>query len=244
MASLGEVIARVRAALDLVHPDDLTGVADQLRVDTLPLLGQLARESNRPELGDAVTALAPVPDEMDRVAADLRTATALLHDYLARLAGTTSPADPPPAGPPPGVPPRTAISPALIDPAPVDPALIAEVQRAGHKITPERVIRIGRDQRGRIVWLEEGTPKSGARHILAEDRVGDFERCGVRQEDILDVVFRAVTVGRPVGVRGRGRVVHALTHQGRSIMVAVSVGDNGYLVGANPFNRGKLKPLP
>lgn len=126
-----------------------------------------------------------------------------------------------------------------------DSALIAQAQRQGHKISADKVLRIGRDRDGRVVWLEEGHEQAGARHLMAPGRVSEFAAAGVNQVDIVDVVFRAATMGNPVGISGRNRLVFETEHQGKKILVAITIGSNGYIVGANPVHRNrKIKPLP
>ncbi|MGW5054906.1 hypothetical protein [Actinokineospora sp. NPDC004072] len=61
----------------------------------------------------------------------------------------------------------------------------------------------------------------------------------------MDAVFTALTDGRPIGITGRDRVVYAVDYRGRPVRLAVSVGSNGFIVGANPFSLDqKVKPLP
>ncbi|CBN57529.1 MULTISPECIES: hypothetical protein [Kamptonema] len=45
-------------------------------------------------------------------------------------------------------------------------ALIAELQEAGIKHTPEHIIRIARQADGKIVFLETGDKQRGLEHIL------------------------------------------------------------------------------
>jgi hypothetical protein len=124
----------------------------------------------------------------------------------------------------------------------IDAGVVAEIRRAGHKISPERVVRTGRDQTDRAVWLEVGTIKAGLTHLMQPDRVAEFGGQGIAREDIVDVVFQAITAGRQVGTSGVNRPVFAVPYQGREVWVAVTVGGNGFVVGANPIRPGaKLK---
>jgi hypothetical protein len=125
-----------------------------------------------------------------------------------------------------------------------DPALVAEVRQLGHKISAERVVRIGRDHRQRIVWLETGDANAGMYHVLNANRVREFRDAGVAEVDIVDLVFRAATEGAPVGTTGRDRPVFAVRYRGQHIRVAVTIASNGFIVGANPISANKkLKPL-
>lgn len=95
------------------------------------------------------------------------------------------------------------------------------------------------------MWLETGNDASGLGHITKPDRVNDFAGHGIDEADIAQVVFTAATEGRPVGISGRDRIVYSTEHKGRSVLIAVTVASNGYIVGAYPYShKGKLKPLP
>lgn len=114
-------------------------------------------------------------------------------------------------------------------------ALIAEVEAAGHKISPTDVVQIARAPDGRVVWLERGTDRSGLRHILRAERIDDFVREGVDPTEIPALAIRAVVAGRPVGPVGRGATAYEVDlGDGRRVAVAVVVGSNGYIVSAYP----------
>ncbi|WP_253769053.1 hypothetical protein [Goodfellowiella coeruleoviolacea] len=221
-------------------PGELRAAAEQLRGEVLPALEQLAFESSRPELRDALALLALVPDKLDLVDELFCDAIGRVEGYIERQGGlgassvATRPVGPtqPGAG---DVRPSTRV---------VDEELIAEARRAGVRISPGRVLRIGRDGTGRIVWLEEGDEQSGARHILKKERVTEFAGMDIPQGDIIDVVWQAVLSGNPLGISGKDRVVYETTYRGRRKLIAVTVGSNGYLIGANPISeKRKLKPL-
>lgn len=123
-------------------------------------------------------------------------------------------------------------------------ALIEEARQQGHKINPDDVVHIGKDQNGKIVWLEKGNDSAGLGHMMGDKRVAEFEKAGIPKDDIGDVAFRAVTEGKPIGITGRDRVVYEVQHNGETKRIAVTVGDNGFIVGANPVGGKKIKPLP
>jgi filamentous hemagglutinin len=126
----------------------------------------------------------------------------------------------------------------------VDPVLVHELRQAGQWVEPGKIVRIGRDRGGRVAWLADGSDTGGFTHLMDPDRVSEFERFGVAKDDIVDLVFDAAIKGEAIGISGRDRVVFLTTYGGREIRVAVSVGINGYVVGANPVSRKrKLKPL-
>ena len=125
----------------------------------------------------------------------------------------------------------------------VSRALIAEVQDRGDKISPDEVLGITRDLSGQIVWLEEGHidgKPSGLAHIKQEHEV-HFNKKGIASSDIPNFVLIAATQGRVVGYQGRGtgRAIYEIIYQGKKFKVAISIGPNGYIVGANPCGKGE-----
>ena len=117
-------------------------------------------------------------------------------------------------------------------------SLIAEVEARGDKITGEDVIGITKRPNGDIIWLENGhlgKNASGLKHIL-DAHESQFTRKGVSSSDIPDLVLTAVSKGEIVGYQGKGtgRPIYKVTYDGKEYKIAVTVGSNGYIVGANP----------
>ena len=113
-------------------------------------------------------------------------------------------------------------------------ALIAEVVASGEKISPEKVVMITRDPNGRIVWLETGNTKSGLEHIVNKHG-HEFNGRGIANNDIPDYVLEAVYQGNVVGTQGKRnpRTIYEFVYNGKTQRIAVQVGSNGYIVGAN-----------
>jgi hypothetical protein len=103
------------------------------------------------------------------------------------------------------------------------------------KFTAENVIRIDRTSDGRIVFLEQGNSNAGLQHIK-EAHATDFINKGITEEQIPDAVMVAVTKGKVVGYQGPdlGRPIYQLEFNGITQYIAVTVADNGFVVGANP----------
>jgi hypothetical protein len=116
--------------------------------------------------------------------------------------------------------------------------LIAELRRAGIKHTPSAIVRIARMPDGQIVFLERGSsvgPRpSGLAHIL--DHADDFAHRGIPSEQIPDLLLEARTQNKIVGYQGRGtgRPIYEVIVNGHKYYVAITIGSNGYIVGANP----------
>ncbi|TAF12204.1 MAG: hypothetical protein EAZ77_00460 [Nostocales cyanobacterium] len=118
-------------------------------------------------------------------------------------------------------------------------ALLAELAQLGTKHTPEKIVKIAKQADGKIVFLEEGKPGkrgSGLLHILDRHQE-DFAKRGISENEIPDAVITAVTNGIFLGYQGTvepRREIYEVTFNGKKQCIAVTVGDNGYIVGANP----------
>ena len=119
-------------------------------------------------------------------------------------------------------------------------SLLDELTANGVKFTPENVIATTRSPSGKVVFLETGNSKAGLRHII-EEHGSQFAQMGVSEAQIPGVVMKAVSEGKLVGYQGSGvgRPIYELTINGQPQRIAVTVGDNGFVVGANP--RGSVK---
>ncbi len=119
-------------------------------------------------------------------------------------------------------------------------SLLDELTANGVKFTPENVIATTRSSSGKVVFLETGNSKAGLQHII-EEHGSQFAQMGVSEAQIPGVVMKAVSEGKLVGYQGAGvgRPIYELTINGQPQRIAVTVGDNGFVVGANP--RGGVK---
>lgn len=68
------------------------------------------------------------------------------------------------------------------------------------------------------------------------EHADDFASIGVPVHRISTVVMEAVTTGRIVGYQGSGtgRPIYEVMVNGQRQGIAVTVGSNGFIVGANP----------
>ena len=119
-----------------------------------------------------------------------------------------------------------------------DKKLVEEVKTQGDKITGKDVIFILKDRNDKIVWLEKGRHKSetqkasGLKHI-EEAHVREFRNNGIPDHRIADAVKTAVKEGKIVGRSGFDRPVYEVRHNGKTIHIAITISDNGYIVGAH-----------
>jgi hypothetical protein len=107
-----------------------------------------------------------------------------------------------------------------------------ELAQQGVKHTPENVVAIAKDAGGKIVFLEKGGPKAGLQHIV-EQHGAQFAQQGIAEAQIPEAVMAAVTRGKQVGMQGT-RPIFEVEFGGKTQRIAVTVGDNGFIVGANP----------
>lgn len=117
-------------------------------------------------------------------------------------------------------------------------ALINEVLDNGLKITVSDVIGITRDSNNNIIWLEKGhlgEKSSGLAHIL-DAHESDFNKKGISSSNIPDFILTAVSKGSIVGYQGKGtgRPIYKVIYNNEEYKVAITIGSNGYIVGANP----------
>lgn len=120
--------------------------------------------------------------------------------------------------------------------------LVAALRRQGVKHTPEAIVRIERMPDGRIVFLERGKggeKGTGLAHIL-EEHSADFANRGISQDEIPDLIMTALRQNHIVGYLSETRPIYKVVFNGHVHYVAITVGDNGYVVGANPAPRRKI----
>ncbi|WP_278938506.1 RHS repeat-associated core domain-containing protein [Pseudomonas helleri] len=123
---------------------------------------------------------------------------------------------------------------------PLDSTLLEELSANGVKFTPGNIVSTARSQSGQVVFLETGNSKAGLQHIV-EGHGSQFAQMGVPESQIPEVVMKALSEGKLVNFQGTGtgRPVFELTINGKRQRIAITVGNNGFIVGANP--KGSVK---
>ncbi len=125
--------------------------------------------------------------------------------------------------------------------------LILELANTPVKITWGDVLAIER-MPDKIVWLEIGKDKeaalaetikrgvevkpAGYKHILEEHR-SQFIQRGIAEDDLIDVIMQALRENNVVGKQSEDRLVYLTKYKGRDYVIAITVGSNGFVVGAN-----------
>ena len=114
-------------------------------------------------------------------------------------------------------------------------ALVDELVSNGEKCTPENIVGITKASSGKIVWLETGSKSAGLKHII-EEHGSQFNGKGISNEEIPNYIMEAVHQGNVVGYQGKKnpRTIYEFIYEGKKQRVAISIGLNGFVVGANP----------
>ncbi len=86
---------------------------------------------------------------------------------------------------------------------------------------------------------------SGLCHIL-DQHGNQFKQLKISIDEIPQYIMEAVKNGRIIGSQkgrnGEGRPVYEFTYKEQKHYLAITIGDNGYIVGANPTSLSSLKP--
>ena len=122
----------------------------------------------------------------------------------------------------------------------VSPSLLKEMSENGVKFTPDNVVAATRTPDGKIVFLETGDSMACLQHVI-QRHVDDFANIGVQENKILKILMQAITEGKVVGYQGQGsgRAIYEIVIHGQKQQLAITVGSNGFIVGANPAGRIK-----
>jgi hypothetical protein len=114
-------------------------------------------------------------------------------------------------------------------------SLIDGLENNGIKVTSENIVDIQKLQSGRTVWLETGNSNAGLKHIV-DGHADDFARKGIPENRIPDYIMTALKRGKIVGYQGKGtdRPIYEFNYNNKPQKIAITIGDNGFIVGANP----------
>lgn len=112
--------------------------------------------------------------------------------------------------------------------------LLQELVNAGIKHSPEKIVAIRKDRSGKVIFLESGNSKAGLSHITT-GHGSDFMKAGIAEEEIVAFVMEAAINGEQVAMQGTRPVFRVLFKE-KMRFVAVQIGTNGYIVGANPVS--------
>lgn len=118
------------------------------------------------------------------------------------------------------------------------PELINELAESGAKYTADNVGAITKISNGQLVWLETGGAGKGGAGVLhiLEEHATDFAAKGIESNQLPEFLMTAVSKGQVVGYQGQGtgRPIFEVMYNGVKQYVAITIGSNGFIVGANP----------
>ncbi|MGP2438631.1 putative T7SS-secreted protein [Streptomyces sp. JW3] len=115
--------------------------------------------------------------------------------------------------------------------ASVDSSVVDHLKQAGTRFSEDDLVAAQWTKDGQAVFLENGNQRAGLEHIMRHAE--EFETKGVSRENVPELVMQAVTQGEKVGMQG-SRPIYEVQFEGTTQRVAVTVGNNGFIVGANP----------
>ena len=112
-----------------------------------------------------------------------------------------------------------------------------ELADSGVKYNPDDVVMVTKNSNGKTVWLERGNDSAGFEHIMKEHGK-EFLNKGLKLDKIAHYIATAIREGEIVGYQGRGtgRPIYEFWYNGTKQRVAITIGDNGFIVGANPVS--------
>ena len=113
----------------------------------------------------------------------------------------------------------------------LDTSLLDELARNGVKHNPEEIIQITKTVDGKLVWLEKGNNNAGLEHIMRH--ADEFVMKGISTDKISDFIIYAIKNGKIVGIQ-RARPIYEVIYEGKLQRIAITISDNGFIVGANP----------
>jgi hypothetical protein len=111
------------------------------------------------------------------------------------------------------------------------PELFTELAASGVNHTADAIVAIGKRADGQTVFLEKGNNQAGLQHIFRQHG-SEFNAAGIPHSQIPDLVHKAATQGVQVGMQNT-RPIYEVAFMGKTYRVAVDVGSNGFVVGAN-----------
>lgn len=114
--------------------------------------------------------------------------------------------------------------------------LMEELKKSGEKFIEEDIVMITKQSNGKLAWLEKGNEGAGLKHILKHEK--DFSNKGISKSEIVPLLAASIKSGKLIGTQGKKsnkpRQVYEVNFNGKVFKIAISIGSNGFIVGANP----------
>ena len=109
--------------------------------------------------------------------------------------------------------------------------LLNELANSGVKYNLDEVVAITKTTDDKLVWLEKGNNRAGLEHILLH--ADQFLDKGIVKEEIPDFIIYTLKNGKRIDTQNT-RPIYEVIYKGTKQRIAISVSDNGFIVGANP----------
>lgn len=106
------------------------------------------------------------------------------------------------------------------------------LKKCGVKFNENDVVFVIRNDNNKAIWLEKGNDYAGLNHIIKEHGK-EFLANGIQEKEIKTIIYKAITKGEIVGVQGVNRNVYKVNFKGKEYTIAITISDNGFIVGAN-----------
>ncbi len=118
--------------------------------------------------------------------------------------------------------------------------LIDELIDSEVKFNSDDIVAITKRPDGKIVWIENGNEKAGLEHIYRHSE--DFAKKGIEKDKIKSLIIQSLEKGEIIGYQGKGegRPIYKVKYEGEIHHTAITVGSNGFVVGANPASGNKV----
>jgi SPP1 gp7 family putative phage head morphogenesis protein len=122
-------------------------------------------------------------------------------------------------------------------------SLLTRLREQGENFTEAAVRWVDEMPDGKLIWLEDGGAGSGWTHI--QSKASDFEGRGVNPERLESLIRESLVRGRPIGPQSpKGdRIIYEVEFDGQVQYVGITVGSNGFVVGANPGDARVIRRL-
>ena len=118
----------------------------------------------------------------------------------------------------------------------IDKKIVQELKDKGVKFTEKDLIWVFKNKEDQIIFLEKGKDSGGFQHILKHKK--EFLNKGISEQDLANFIMESLKNGKIVGKEG-SRFVYEYTYEGIKQTTAITVGSNGFVVGANPVSKFK-----
>jgi hypothetical protein len=123
-------------------------------------------------------------------------------------------------------------------------ALMTKLTIANIKYDADAILEIAEDPNKKVIFLERGNEKAGFKHLLKH--LGDYKNRALTAAILPKFIMHTLVENNIVGQQSKraGRPIYRSTffkpsNDATFTDVAITVGNNGFIVGANPSSKLK-----